>query len=58
MLIPNLDAKNAIHHNFKGNCNDHFSYIRSGNKIGKVYFLEYTEIPKVFFMPHTGGDVS
>jgi hypothetical protein len=25
------------------------------NKIGKVYSLEYTDIPKVFFMPHRVG---
>jgi hypothetical protein len=33
-------------------CNKRFIFT---NKIGKVYFLEYIDIPKVFFMPHHVG---
>jgi hypothetical protein len=29
--------------------------IYKNNKIGKVYSLEHTEIPKVFFTPHHVG---
>jgi hypothetical protein len=31
------------------------SHPLKGNKIGKVYSLEYTNIPKVFFTPHHVG---
>jgi hypothetical protein len=27
------------------------------DKIGNVYCLEYTDIPKVFFTPHHGGQL-